>query len=437
MPVIYKKLQYNSQFGINTEDENYVIGGTVAGILTNRVSLMRFSHLEIPKNSTINSATLHLTYSHKNDGAVISFSQQVYMDGQTPTQWLDASRREWNSEGVPHRTWSLPSGSASVNVAFTQNTTTPRNIVSHNVKPHLDALVVNPGWTLGGGSATFLVAYGPVSNPDYTYLHGPSDGWSPTLEVNFTPPASDGKATVVNIQENSIFTRSTNAAGGADIAPYGFNDWFGTYAAPTSVSVTGSLGAEVTQAPPSGGNMLRLQGSTDGRFMYHFGVPRCEEGKWYNYSCWTWMPLNTPANFRAQITLLGDTVGSGMQYDKGVWVRHSRAFMIDDGGPWACVEVGGETWDSTCVLYVAGVQLTEGKMLRPWIGGNKTLSGADYGWAGIVGSNGFVRAVPPTAPVITPITDKAMKKYYSVNWSYAQGNGHVQDSAMVKVRKVR
>lgn len=436
MPVIYKKMQYGAQFGYNDNGANFKTDSNNPAIGTsNRNIIFRFSHVGVPKGSTINSANLYLAYSAKNDGDVVTFNHTVYIDGQTPTQWLDTSRAEWNTSVVPGRTWTLPAGAPTVSRTLTQVAGVPRTVYSMNVKTHLDALVVNPAWTLAGGSITFLVSHGSASSPDYTYLSGPNDGYSPLLEIDYTPPASDGKSTVVNLQENAIFNRSTNAAGTFEIAPFGFTDWFGRYTQPT-LSVTGSLGTEVTVAPPSGGNMLRVEATT-GTPMMHFGVPIIEEGKWWNFSCWTWMPTTAPANMQIGMTLLGDSINSGWRTEKGVWVRHNKPFMMDDGGTWACIETGGSgfTWNSYCVFYMAGVQLTEGKMVRPWIGGNKTLTGADYGWAGITGTNGFVRAAPPTVSVPVQL-DKAESLSFPVDWTYAQTNGHAQDSVTVKVRKV-
>lgn len=427
MPTIYVKLTHHSQQGYNSTGENYTNGGFNYGIKTDRVNIFRYNNVPVPKGSTINSATLWNIYSGKNQtGTAYTCTQNVYVDGVTAvTPWLDTSRNEWTQ-----RTWSLFGSTSTFN--WNQSGAS-RQLHGHDIKPHLDVVVNHNNWTLAGGSLAVLVAYTAVSDPDNIYFHTTNDGYSPTLEINYTPPASDGKNTVVNIQENCNFVRNVNSASAFNIEPYGFNSWFGAYVQP-NYSVTASFGGALP-APPGGGNALRVE-STTGRPMVHFGIPILEDGEWYNYSAYVFMPNTVPSDMALEMTALGDKLAGTSTTTKGAWTRVDIDFIASTHEAlWGTLHANGTTWNSTAAFYVANVQLTKGRRVKPYIAGSLTMTGATYGWAGS-NTNGFVRATPPTATVTTQY-DKARRKYYAVNWSYSQADSHAQVNADVQVRKVK
>jgi hypothetical protein len=275
-----------------------------------------------------------------------------------------------------------------------------------------------------------LLAYPAVSNPDNIYLHTSNDGFSPILEINYTPPASDGKSTVVNIQENCNFNRATNSTGAFSMEPYGFNNWFGGYTQPT-YAILSSPPAGGT-APPYGGKMLEVVAGA-GRPMVHCGLPILEDGEWYNYSAYVYIPATAPADMAAEFTFLGDKAGPNATTTKGQWIRHNVGFIANASeAQWGIVQGNGSTWNSTAKFYVANVQLTKGRYVRAYIDGNRTMTDATYGWAGL-NVNGFVRAVPPTI-TLPAQANKARRKYYAVNWTYtANTGGHAQELVEIQV----
>lgn len=427
MPTIYVKMQRNDQMGINDgpAGTKFVSGGFNYGIKTDRVHIFRFSHIPIPKGSTITSATLYTIYSGKNQtGNNYTFTQQVYLDGQLPSKPLDTTRDEWQSSA---RTWAVPAGATTSNWAWNQAGAS-RQIHSHNVKPHLDACVIHPNWTLGGGSMALLLTHSLISNSDSIYLHQGYDSWPPTLAITYTEPASDGKQTVVNVQENGNMMNNTNSLNATWTYPYSFNAYFGTYVEPT-------YSYSITPSAPKGGQALRVQATT-GRPHVILGVQTLEEGEWYNHSCYIYVPASAPAGMTAQMNLIGDKGTAPEITARGQWVRQDVSFIMSNAMPWTEVRASGTTttWNSACEFYVANVQLTKGRLVRPYIDGSQAATNADYGWAG-VNANGFVRAVAPTVTVDTQL-DKARRKYYGVNWTYANSAGHAQTLADVQVRKV-
>jgi len=428
MPTIYVRLTYPGQQGYNSTGENYISDNWFnAGLKTDRVQIFRFGHVAVPKNSTINSATLHCAYSVKNQtGTNYTFTKNVYIDGVTPSPWLDSSRNEWTT---PSRTWSLFGSSSS----FTWNQSgASRQIHSHNVKPHLDALAIHGGWTAAGGPITFLLGYTAVSNPDNIYLHHTRDNWGPILEIDYTPPASDGLDTVVNLQDNCAFDRSTNSTGAFSMEPYGYNTWFGAYTQPT-YTIEGS---GIPAGNPLAVKALKVvaPGTGTPRTMVHSGVPALKDGQWYNFSAYTYVPSGSPD---VGLTVLGNRQGGTENNLKDQWVRINIDFLTAYNHPnWITIQQINGPYSPSSVFWVSNVQLTEGRLMRPYIDGRQTLTGATYGWAGPTGYNGFVRAAPPVTPVVPFQRNKARRKYYAPSWSYSQTNGHAQAAAEIKVRRI-
>lgn len=422
MPTIYVKLQRNDQMGMNDgpAGTKFVTGGFNYGIKTDRVHILRFSHIPVPKGSTITSATLYTVYSGKNQtGTAYTFTQHVYLDNQIPSKPLDPSRDEWQSAA---RTWI---GETTSTWAWNQAGAS-RQIHSHNVKTHLDSSLANANWTLAGGSISFLLSHGPISNSDNIYLHQPVDSYPPVLAITYNEPASDGKDTVVNVQENSNLMNGTNSLNALSMYPYTFNNYFGTYVQPTYSYVT-------TPSAPKGGQCLRVQATT-GKPSVILGLQTLEEGEWYNHSAYIYVPSSAPAGFSAGMNLMGDKGTRDLIGVRDTWVRQDIPFIMGTSMPWTEVRGDGvTTWNSSCEYYVANVQLTKGRLVRPYIDGSQALTNATYGWAG-VNSNGFVRAAPPTITVDAQ-ADKARRKYYAVNWAYANSAGHGQVLADIQVRK--
>jgi len=427
MPVVHLKLQYGSQQGYNDTGANYATGGGNYGQKTDRVNILRFNYIPFPKGSTINSATLTFAISVKNNDSQ-TLSLQPWMDGNIGYQnlWLDTSRNEWTG-----RTYSNHGVAAS---QFTWNPLGPnRQTFSLNVQPHLTACSSHANWTLAGGSATFLVSCSAVQNSDQIYLHTHQDGLSPVLSIDYTPPASDGKQTVVNVQENQNFDRSANSQGAFSMEPYGYNTWFGAYTQP-NYAIINTMPTGLP-APPGGGKILEITPTT-GRPMVHNGVPTLEEGEWYNFSVYQYIPSAAPANMNVDVTVLGHRAGTENSLPHAQWNRVDISFIAGTGSLWCVVQGNGSgfTWDSTCKFYVANVQLTKGRRVRPYLYGEKVLANADHGWAGNR-TGGFVRAVPPTVtPTVT--YDKARRKYWAAGWTYSSTAGHAQIKSTVKTSKV-
>lgn len=425
MPTIYVKLQHGAtQMGYNSTGGNLIVGNFNAGCKTDRVNILRFSNVPVPKNSTITSAKLYMVYSGKNNtGTAYTLTQSVYVDTQLPSKPLDTTRNEWTT---PARSWLEPSGSTTSTWNFVQGTATSRQIHSHNVKPHLDNMLANAGWTTAGGSVSFLIAYHSVSNPDYVYLHLPADSFSPFLEITYTEPASDGKQTVVNLQENCNMMNKTTSTGSLSLFPYSFNSYFSTFAQPT-------YSYSDTPAAPYGGSALRVQATT-GRSMVLLGLPNLEDGQWYNQSCYIYIPVSAPAGMTVNFSFLGDKGSSPEQSVRGQWVRHNLPFIqAGNNTVWSTVSTSGTTWNSTAEFYVANTQLTKGRLVRPYIDGNQTMSNATYGWAGL-NTAGFVRASPPVVTANTQ-KSKARRKFYAFDWNYTNPAGHAQVLANVQIRR--
>jgi hypothetical protein len=166
--------------------------------------------------------------------------------------------------------------------------------------------------------------------------------------------------------------------------------------------------------------------------MVHNGVAVLEEG-WWNYSAYVYVPAGNPD---VSITALGTKSQSGdsMTSVKGQWTRINHAVISDGGSVWFTIQ---QNAGAGALFYIADVQLTEGRLVRPPINGYRTLTNATYGWAGGTGQNGFVRAVPPQTPTVTPILPKARRKYWAPAWSYANSAGHAQSLAEIKTRRVK
>jgi hypothetical protein len=167
-------------------------------------------------------------------------------------------------------------------------------------------------------------------------------------------------------------------------------------------------------------------------------VPNGEDGVWYNYSCYAYVPAGNPD---LQFVPLGDRAERNSSFttmtEKDSWQRMEFSFMFEsNAGEWGTVQQVSGPYAAGQVFYVANVQLTKGRPMRPYIDGAQTLTNADYGWAGVTGVNGFVRAVAPVVTV-NPIEDTGRRKYYGVSWTYSNSAGHGQFMSEVQVRRTK
>ena len=422
MPTIYIKQQHNDQDGYVTghnTGQKYVNSGSNYGVRTDRLGIVRFTHVAVPKGSTVTSAKLYFATSVKNDEAQ-SITYRPYVHPTAQSVRLDATAPEW--EG---RTWDSFGGT---NQVFNWQQGGPsRQIITATVTHLVSTMVNHASWTLAGGTLTFALAIAGVTNSDNQYIHRSDDGWPPVLEITYTAPASDGLQTVVNLQENCNFTRETNWDASFSILPYGFNPWFGAFEQPSYAYVT-------TPAPPFGGKALRVTAGPNApnRSMIHFGVPRLEEGKWYNASAYVYVPAGSPD---VGIAAFGDwmTAGEPDTSVKNQWVRLHGAAIGEAGGLWFAIQQVNGPYAAGSIFYIANVQITEGELLRPYVGG-RSIAGATTGWAGPTGYNGFARSTPPTV-TLNAIGDKARRKYYAVGWNYS--HAQPQQLSELQIRRVK
>lgn len=434
MPKIYVKTQYGSQDGYNTTNELYKAEGFNYGIRTDRVGLVRFNHVPIPSGSTINSAFLHIVWSVKNNDQNYAFTVRPWYDGTGKSAVLSTTRNEWVS-GT--RSWVDPAGNTSQTYTWIPNQPLARQLASINVKPLVDASIASANWTLGGAAFSVLLSFSAVTSPDNQFIHRREDAWVPMLEIDYTAPASDGKTTVVNVQENATvlatFPQGGAPAGLESSAPYGFNNWFGAFVQP-AYAVSPAFG---TITAPKGGSVVRVTAPNTGNFrsMIGLGNPALEDGEWYNHSCYVYVPTGSPD---VQMTPLGDRPERlstpGIMTTKDSWQRVEYSFIANgNSGILPIIQQVG-TYASGTVFYVANVQLTKGRQMRPYIDGSQVLTNADYGWAGPTGSNGFVRAVAPTV-TLDFIPDQGRRKSFPLTWTYASTAGHGQTQSEIQVRR--
>lgn len=440
MPTAFIKTQNGSQDGFNNTSANYTSTGVNYGLKTDRVGLLRLQHVPVPKNAINVSATLWVPWSVKNKNQNYSFVLKPYVDMNANQLMLSNTRNEWTGA---QRTWTYPSGATADSFYWVPEGGAnyyPFQYAPVNVTAHINYAKANLAkWTAAGGSLILLYELSSISSSDNIYIHKKEQGFNAVLQVSWTDPASDGKQSVVNIQENGIFTgqfpMSDVPAGLEGNAPHGFNAWFSSFAQPTY-----TLNASGAPAAPMGGNTIKVTSSSTApnRSMIHFGVPAVEDGEWYNYSCYVYVPAGSP---NIQFVGLGDRVEKLSSFatmtEKDQWKRQEFSFIGNGtSGEWGAVQQIDGPYAAGQVFYVANVQLTKGRQLRPYIDGNQTLANADYGWAGQTGSNGFVRAAAPTVTMNTRV-DAARRKFYGLSWNYTNSAGHAQFQAETQIRRTQ
>lgn len=426
MPLLLVRPQYPNQDGSVDVGSLYVGGENTYGANAGgRAGLLRFTHVDIPKGSTINAATLNMVISVKNVADAQNVVYRWYIDDTPFSKFLDHTVDELQGANNGRVWWGASTPLETV--TWTPNGPARQLMVS-NVKPHVEKMLSHSTWTRAGGPMTFLHSFASATQPDNFWFHLTEDGAAPILAIDYTPPASDGLETVVNLQENCNFSRKTSATGAFSMEPYFFHSVFGLYQQPAY--------SFVTTAAPFGDSALKVTANTTGApTMVALGNPRLEEGEWYNYSAYVYVPDTNPNP--VQLGISSDNAWSQPVTLKNQWVRVDIPFMADNNVTWALL--ANTPADSPVAaghsFYVANVQLTKGRMLRPYIDGTLTKTNAVYGWAGPEGSNGYVRAVKPTVTI--PATgDKSTYKTYPVDWNYTNSQGHAHHSAEFKVRKV-
>jgi hypothetical protein len=171
--------------------------------------------------------------------------------------------------------------------------------------------------------------------------------------------------------------------------------------------------------------------------MVHNGMPTLEEGEWYNFSAYIYIPSTAPAAMDVSAVVLGHKTMPDPLIPHGQWARVDVPFIAGRSGMWCTIQASGSgfTWDTNCKFYVANTQLTKGRKLRPYIYGERVMTNADHGWCG-QNTGGFVRAVPPSVSSLA-VPDKSRRNTWQANWTYSNTAGHAQINLTVKTIKVK
>lgn len=370
----------------------------------------RFRGIDIPQGSTINSATLRIPWSGKNDVAS-AFNYRLYWQphNYTPTTLANYSYPEGVYRGAhqngPVRTASRAAG---------DNTETGR-IISINLLTEFSSFrsyMQSTNWNMHDSIAFSLYCTGVINgNPDIFFVG--REHWE--LIVDWTPPATPARTEIMNHAVNPHAQYSQDY-----YTPWESNAAFGAYAPPTFVRATmpnnSSLGVTT-------GWQVTWPG-TQKSWINHWAFNRLEFGKWYTFSAWCYVPTGAPDIF---IDFLFQTVSEPIRL-KNQWFKISHTFLntIWDNYVFAGLATDVPSTTSGPHLYFTKVMFTEGEEQPDYFGGTVNQTGA--GIAQYTGNGEETRLYLPTLPkpsLFRPANTSTDNPAGSLTWSNAGSSSRV------------
>lgn len=321
----------------------------------------RFRGIDIPQGSNINSATLRIPWSGKNDVAssfnyTLHWLRHDHMGGTTLAAQTYADPYYWGShQSGTQKTASRAEG---------DNTETGR-IISVNLLTEFSSFKLfmeGSDWQMHNSIIFSLQCNSVTSgNPDI-FFQG-REVWE--LIVDFTPPATPARTEILNHVVNPHAQYSQ-----AYYNPWESNPALGNYPTPPTIA-RGTMPDNSSLGVASGWQITWPNESKS--WVNHWAFNRLEFGKWYTFSAWCYVPTGAPDIF---IDFLFQTVSQTYTV-KNQWFKISHTFL---NTIWDDVVFVGIAHEQTTTmtgphLYFTKVMFTEGEDQPGYFGGSINQTG--------------------------------------------------------------